>query len=182
MSWQQFVEINGIRRRFADASLENFIGCQQFRDLAEEFIIRPHSWILTGKAGRGKTYFSYCLLRLLVESRGISSVRWMKSKVLDDRIVKEMKDYGSAAYFISTLCESPYLFIDDFGVDRDTERSQRDYYEILDNRWEDYKPTIITTNLGVEDIEKLYGERILSRFKDSKWSIFDGPDLRGVYN
>jgi len=179
VSWEHFKELNKVKGKYIDCHLDKCIVGSKIVEIGSQFILKPQSLILTGDPGRGKTYFSYCLVRGTVEKFGIASTRWFKSKQLDDRIVQEMSKFGSASSFINSLCEVPFLFIDDFGVDRDTERAQRDYYEIIDNRWEDEKPTIISTNLSPKRIEETYGERIFSRFKDSKWIKFTGPDLRG---
>lgn len=179
MHWQQFKELNKVKSRFADVDINSPLLHADKREEAMKFFCNPHSWVLSGPAGRGKTYFSYCLVRGILNRCGVANLLWYKSKALDDHILEEIKKFGCASYFIHRLYEIPILFIDDFGVDRDTERAQRDYYEIIDNRWEDEKPTVITTNLNPKEIEHLYGSRIFSRLKDYKWSLFQGQDLRG---
>ena len=144
-----------------------------------DWINQPVSSVLTGDAGRGKTHFSLCLAKEAVRKFGISNVIWFKSKRLDDEIVSCTKEFGSASYKIKTLSDVDILFIDDFGMDRSTERAERDYYEIIDTRWENYKVTVLSTNLTPKQIEKVYGARIYSRLKDFSWFLFNGPDLRG---
>jgi len=178
--WNDFVQLNGIKKRFASVSLATADKLpREIIEKGKELIHKPVSLVLTGQAGRGKTYFSYCLARGLIERYGIASTRWFKSKTLDDRLVEDTKKYGSCSYTIQCLIEVNFLFIDDFGMDRSTERSERDYYELIDGRWEDERITIISTNLNAREIENQYGKRIFSRFKDFRWMIFDGPDLRG---
>ena len=179
MSWNQFVSLNKVAPRYAIADIEKTRQSESMKELAYKFTQHPFSWIITGKPGTGKTHFTFCLIRGLVEKFGIGIARWFKAKNLDDRIITDMKKFGSADYFIQSICETPTLFIDDFGIDRDTERMQRDIYEIIDYRWEHNKPCIISTNLSPEELQKLYGSRIYSRFKDYEWSIFQGEDLRG---
>jgi len=179
MSWEEFTQINNVKTRFKDVSIEKCILPKDLKQQAELFIEKPHSWILTGGAGRGKTYFSLCLARMVVEKYSISNIRWLKSKHLDDNILNDFHKYGSSSYLIKSMCDIKFLFIDDFGVDRESDRTNRDYYEIIDSRWEDMKPTIISTNLQPEEIERQYGSRIFSRMKDYKWSLFSWGDMRG---
>ena len=108
--------------------------------------------------------------------------KFIKAKILDDEILKQTREWGSATYYLQTIKETGVLFIDDFGIDRGTERTERDYYDIIDGRWEEERPTIITTNLSPAQIENMYGQRIFSRLKDFKWIKFNGEDLRGGKN
>lgn len=181
MVWDQFCKLNQVGVRFQNAHiskcdkiLENFI----YEGI--DWCQKPKSLLIHGPSGRGKTHLAYCLAREVIRLYGLDQVRWIKSKALDDRILQTFKQYGETSYVIRQFCEEPILFIDDFGVDRSGERTERDYYELIDNRWENMRPTIITTNLTPEAIEKNYGSRIFSRLKDSKWINFVGlPDLRG---
>lgn len=180
MSWKIFCEIHKVGVRYQSVHITK---C----DLLSKDIINqgyawcrnPHSLVVTGNTGRGKTHFSFSLAREAVFKLGVSKVRWIKSKSLDDKILKSINEFGDASYFIQNICETECLFIDDFGVDRDSNRTERDYYEIIDNRWENKLLTIISTNLDYKQIEKIYGSRIASRLKDFEWIVFDGPDLRG---
>ena len=177
MSWGDFCLANNVGSRFEDANINNL--SEEKLQNASEWLKKPMSLILTGKAGRGKTYFSYSLAKEIFDKYGWSCLRWIKSKHLDDEIIKSIKEYGEATYTIKKFCDVPILFLDDFGVDRSTERAERDYYELIDSRWENNRPTVISTNLNPEQLENTYGARIYSRFKDYKWILFDGPDLRG---
>ncbi len=180
MIWGQFCDINKVGLRYQNAKLSE---CDKLpKEIMAQGLAwskKPESLLLTGGAGTGKTHFSYCLAREAATSFGIGCLRWIKSKEIDDKIIESISKYGSASYLIENLCEIPILIIDDFGVDRATERAERDYYEIIDKRWENMKATVISTNLDRNQIEQIYGARIFSRLKSFTWLLFDGPDLRG---
>ncbi len=181
MSWKEFCDINQVGSRFHNASLSDFDN--DLLDRGKEWLCRPCSLVLTGNAGRGKTYFSFALIREIIKRYDRSIIRWIKSKHLDDEIVAATNSdvSGQANFTIKKFCDIEILFIDDFGIDRSTERSSRDYYEIIDTRWENNKPTILSTNLNNKEIYEAYGPRIHSRLKDFGWIVFDGPDLRGSH-
>lgn len=180
-NWENFCAINKIGSRFKDAKIEKIITINtNFDRFSKEFLAKPESGIFFGNPGTGKTYALIALMRKVVENKHASAVRYFKSTNLDTRILDEIKNYGSSLSFIESLCEVPFLFIDDFGVDRDTERMGRNMYEIIDTRWENERPIIISTNLNIKDLTKKYGDRLISRMKDSKWVCFDGNDLRGT--
>jgi DNA replication protein DnaC len=180
MSWEAFCQCNNVGMRFQNVHISR---CDK---ISREIVAlgigwceRPHSLLIYGLPGRGKTHFTYCLVREAVRRFGISHIRWTKSKMIDDKILQALHQYGDSSHIIQQYCDAAILFMDDFGVDRASERVERDYYELIDARWENMSPTVITTNLTPELLEEKYGSRIFSRFKDYKWIRFDGLDLRG---
>jgi DNA replication protein DnaC len=180
MSWEDFCKFNNVGVRFQRVHIAKCDKIpQEIIDQGIDWCQKPHSLLIHGPAGRGKTHFTYCLVREAIRLYGLHQVRWTKSKALDDHILKTFNQYGDTAYTIRSYSEAGILFIDDFGVDRSSERTERDYYELIDSRWENMQPTIITTNLTPELLEEKYGSRIFSRLKDSKWIRFEGVDLRG---
>lgn len=180
MSWEDFCKINNVGIRFQNVHISKCDKIsQRIIDEGIDWCQKPKSLLIHGPAGLGKTHFTYCLVREAIRLFGLAAVRWTKSKMLDDRILADFSRYGDTAVTIRAYAEVPILFIDDFGVDRSTERTERDYYELIDSRWEAMVPTIITTNLTPELLEEKYGSRIFSRLKDSHWIRFEGKDLRG---
>ena len=77
---------------------------------------------------------------------------------------------------------SDIVFIDDLGTENKINNVTNEYlYLIINDRMQSHKKTIITTNLGFEQIQATYGERIFSRLMHKKYSRkinFPGTDLR----
>lgn len=185
MSWKEFCESGACPRNYQNCSLEDLTvltnsESTNFFKAAYSFINSPVPLILQGDPGRGKTYFMYCLIRGIFDMRRLhrSYIRFMNAQDLDERVAQEIKTYGSASYFISTLCDSDLLMIDDFGVESSKERAERNYYSLLDKRLANDRPMVISTNLTDEEILKIFGSRIDSRLKQCVKLVFDGPDLR----
>lgn len=187
MTWKQFCELEGnVPLWYQNVSHKNLripksADGEDYQHLAELFIANPCNLILRGPPGRGKTHFTYSLIRGLFDSgrARLGDIRFYKSKSFDDRIMDEVQKYKSCTHFIKSVCEIPFFFLDDFGVERDTERANRDYYDFLDTRLYNLKTTVISTNLTEKAITDHYGDRVYSRFKEYFWIDFDGPDLRG---
>ena len=181
-AWNEFCRLNNAPPRLANATLEvNQFMPQERADAGQRWLANPRkSLILSGDVGRGKTYFMWALMRGLISKMGILAARFFRSKNIDDRLLKEVREYGSAQHFLQTLKEIPFLFLDDFGVERSGERSEREYFEIIDDRvaWE--RPMIISTNMNDEEILACYGSRIHSRLKVCVGIDFEGPDLRSI--
>lgn len=178
MNWDEFCLNNNIGSKSKNVdfkSLDPYI-----LEIGKRWLKKPFSMVLFGEAGRGKTYFTLCLAKAIVDSGKIDQLYFKRSKHLDDDIIWEFEKYKTAAHCINAFSRIPILMIDDFGIDRNTERVERDFYEIIDNRWSHEMTTVISTNLNRDQIEKVYGSRIFSRMKDFYWVGFSGPDLRGM--
>ncbi len=185
MSWKQFCELN-VPRWYHDVSIQTLkipprADGDTYDRMAYSFINNPRNVVLWGGAGRGKTHFSFALMRGLLDKFPmlLRDMRFFKSKDLDDRILADTKQYGTASDFLRSLKQLDYLFIDDFGMERATDRAKVDYYDLIDARLYNMKTTIISTNLDERAMGEYFGERIYSRFKEFIWIEFDGPDLRG---
>ena len=112
----------------------------------------------------------------------LSCIYYSKSKYLDDRITTDFKEYGSCKYFIDNLSTEKFVFIDDFGVEKCSEKSEREYIEFIDRRVANKRPIIINSNLTFDEIKKNMGARIHSRLKVCIFLPFTGKDLRKTYH
>lgn len=184
MSWDEFCHLNGIAPKYSRANKDSIrIPDDErgsYRRKVEILTERPRSLLLLGKAGRGKTYFMFSLLRALFEEKKASlmNTRFYRSIALDAKMVSEFEKWKSNERLISDLAELEYLFIDDFGLDRDTSKAERDYYDLIDRRTSFERITVFSSNLDEQALKKLFGERIASRLKECAIIEFNGPDLR----
>lgn len=184
MSWSQFCKLYDVPRKYLEAShltlkIPPDSRGKTYQEKAETWLQEPFSLILEGPPGRGKTHFMYSLIRGLLLKRQISDMRFFRSKQLDDRILSELSSYGSSANIINAICEIEFLFLDDFGIETDSQRAERDYYDILDRRISNEMVTVLSTNLDSKDISRCFGSRISSRLKECVGIRFEGDDLRG---
>ena len=65
--------------------------------------------------------------------------------------------------FKNDLFSCSLLILDDLGAESKTEWTRDFCHELIDYRYRESLPTVITTNLGIYDIKNAYGERIFSR-------------------
>ncbi len=188
MSWEEFCRLNAdeIAPRYRKAHKDEIaIGDDErgtFRSKIEKLILKPRSVVLSGKAGRGKTYFLFAYLRALFEARRVflGDVRFYRSVTLDSKFVEEFEKRKTVEHFIKDLAEVKFLFIDDFGLNRDSSKAERDYYDLIDRRISFERITVFSSNLDEKGIKNIFGERISSRLKECAIIEFNGPDLREV--
>ncbi len=146
----------------------------QIIDSIIQFIRSHTSLLLQGNVGSGKTYLLYYLIK-----KGAKAL-FYKSYEIDNLSLKYLNEYHSNEKLIFELQSAKILFIDDLGVNRLTDRFERDLYMVLDYRLENLLPTLISTNLSDEDLLKNYGERIFSRLKEYVRVEYKFEDKRGL--
>lgn len=141
---------------------------------------------LWGEPGRGKTYFAYILLNELI-FRFVKPGKFISlSKSFHEirRTFDESSDtHGQAMPMIDVLSNVPYLVIDDFGVQRNTEWEMEILYNLIDARYANRRLTFVTTNQKVDELKDLAQGRIYSRFLEMCHIIHvDGHDFRELGN
>jgi DNA replication protein DnaC len=62
--------------------------------------------------------------------------------------------------------ESDLTVIDDLGKGKWSEKVEERFYVILDGRYRELRPTVITTNLKLSDLEGYVGNAVFDRLKE----------------
>lgn len=141
--------------------------------------------IFIGKAGLGKTFLCNSIALSLIE-RGIP-VLYMSAPDMFSNIASKYsadEEERAKAYELNDLLmNAELLIIDDLGTERQTATRYAELLEILNSRELTSKKrickTIISTNLGLEDIFTFYGERVTSRIIGGfEALVFAGDDIR----
>lgn len=140
-------------------------------------------YFLWGKPGAGKTYFSYIALNELIfySVRPGKFISLSKEFFQTLRFAIEEKSplHGQSETYINILCKVPFLVIDDFGVQRNTEWELEMLYNLVDTRYANRRFTMITTNQDIESIKDLADGRLYSRFLEMCYTIhIQAPDYR----
>ena len=68
-----------------------------------------------------------------------------------------------AYYLVNKAKKAPLLILDDLGAEKPSEWVQEQLYVIVNHRYEDMLPTIVTTNCPTGDLVNRLGERTVSR-------------------
>ena len=125
-------------------------------------------YFLSGKPGVGKTYFSYVALNELIFNSGRPGRFISLSKAFFQTLRFAFDEnspmHGKSEAFLRTLGNIPFLVIDDFGVQRNTEWELEMLYNLVDTRYANRRFTIVTTNQDIENVKDLAEGRLYSRF------------------
>ena len=150
---------------------------------AEEFKPgKSGNLLLTGDPGLGKTFLSAAIARE-VSGEGWSVVYDTAAHIFDRfEAVKFGRD-ERAEEDVARIMDCDLLILDDLGTEMTTAFVQSALYQIINGRILERKPTILSTNLKVDErnneIAKRYSPQIASRI-EGEYQImpFFGKDIR----
>lgn len=136
--------------------------------------------LLYGPPGTGKTYLAFCIANELLDN--MIPVIAISSIGLLNRIKETYNTWGreGEVEIINNLKNASLLILDDLGAENNTVWAKEKIYEIIDSRYRDKKPCIITTNLTREGLNKrLTGEDEISRTYDRIIEMCYPIEVRG---
>ncbi len=167
-------EINGVNPRRRMSGIYKLC-----RDYVDNFgADSSENLLFMGAAGLGKTHLSLAIVSELTK-RGYhviyGSAHNLFSAIEDDHFVRHTSDNYEAAV------ECDLLVIDDLGSEFVSPYIQSMLYNIVNTRLLANRPTIISTNLSIREIENLYTPRVASRFIGNYTAkMFCGKDVRQI--
>lgn len=133
------------------------------------------SLMLCGKYGVGKTHAMYALLQKAPNIKH----RFYNSTEIIDGIRSSFNDRYTQSPLDQLKGFDGYLFIDDFGAERLTDFVQDTFYQLINDRYINKLPTIISTNYELPEIADRLGERVASRLAEMCFIInVTGDDRR----
>ena len=135
--------------------------------------------LLYGSPGNGKTYTVACIANCLIEK--MLPVICVNADSLLNRIKDTYKKWGKEVEedVLRGLDNADLLIIDDLGTEQDTEWTRTKIYNILDSRYRNGLPLIITTNLSLMELKNRYEKRTYYRILEMCTPILnDGKNIR----
>lgn len=133
--------------------------------------------VITGPTGTGKTYCAKLIQHELTQKG------FQVHLTSTFNLVKRMKDYlyGQDSTVPTDFFESDLLIIDDLGAEPSIKNSDEMLHTVINERYSNNLPLLVTTNLTKDQVSARYDDRILGRIYDKTRSavlIFNGKDLR----
>ena len=166
-------------RYYQGEDLEHF---RRARDTALQFVSEFGSsyqnLYFYGTVGTGKSFLSICIAQKLLE-KGFS-VLYFSSAGLFREISQAMNESRTAlSDFMKNITECDLLVIDDLGTEMTNTFTNAQLFSLMNERHLRSKPTIINSNLSLEELHGLYSDRIFSRIV-SNYHIckLTGADIR----
>ncbi len=133
--------------------------CRSYVDDWDEMKRGNYGILFFGSKGTGKSFYASCIINALRDQKVIACMTstanlmsvlsaWDKSETMD------------------AISRVPILVLDDLGAERDTSYSAELLYNVINTRYASQKPTIVTTNIDLADMqseEDLWRARIYDR-------------------
>jgi len=191
--WQKRLGEAGIPDRFVNRTLASYQATNAGQKVAFEFATNyaeqfalvletGRSAIFCGKPGTGKTHLAIGIALHVMSKGGCAMFTTVQRMV---RRVKETfrKDSEqSESDVIALLVYPDLLIIDEIGVQFGSEFEKNLIFDILNERYENRRPTLLLSNLTVPEVRAFLGERIYDRLKEDggRCVSFDWQSHRGT--
>lgn len=165
----------GVSQREHMSTIFNFC-----RSYANRFTKKAQGLVMYGGTGLGKTHLSLAIANVVIE-RGYDvyygSAQSIMEKLEREHFGRKNTDESEK----DDIINSDLLIIDDLGVEFVTQFTVAALHDILNSRMLKGLPTIISTNLEMEEIYEKYTQRIASRLFGSSLPLaFCGRDIRQI--
>lgn len=168
----------GIPPRFDDKTFGNYApqceassralrACQRYAETFKEQRREGRSLILAGGPGTGKTHLALAI--------GQHVIREFQALVLFgtvSNVLRRVKDtYRKTSEETETdvlkaLASADLLILDEIGAQTGSEHEKQLMFEILNERYQDMRPTILISNLNTEQLEAFIGHRVMDRYRE----------------
>ena len=138
--------------------------------------------LFSGNTGLGKTFLSACIARCVAD-QGYSVVYESAGHLFAtlEKARFEANDENRRAAAKYTECD--LLIVDDLGTELPGQFVTAALYSLINDRLLENRPTIISTNLSVDDLARRYNPQIASRLRGSYRRVaFVGDDIRLLKN
>jgi DNA replication protein DnaC len=129
--------------------------------------------VFAGPIGEGKTHAAFAAtrygragVRLHAAPRNYFDVPGVRSRYISvTRLLNELRN-DRERHVMDRHQDAEVLFLDDLGANRATDFTLDLLYELVDARWSNMRPTIITTNMSRQALADHIGPQIASRLCD----------------
>ncbi len=147
----------GIPPRFYSSSWENWETDSEEK-LKVLTTVKTMAWktnlFLCGKSGTGKTHIAMCLTK--------DGARYRR---LPDIFREVRTDFNSEQEIIDNYGSMKLLIIDEVGRQKFSDFERNLFFEIIDKRWNNEKPTTLITNLTEKEFLSEYGTSVIDRLR-----------------
>lgn len=160
---------SGLGKRFAARRFETFNVTAETKEaydacvaFCDDFSEDSKGIRLVGSYGCGKTHLTAAIIHRLAE-QGIGGVFVVVPELL--RAIR--KGYNStnedSDKLLALTEDAPLLVLDDLGAEKPSEWVREQLYVIINRRYENMLPTIVTTNCSTQELVDRVGQRTVSR-------------------
>lgn len=159
---------------------------ENIKKIAQKFINNfdnpdEKNLLFTGNTGLGKTFLSQCIANELLKRN--KTVLYQTAPIMINSIIDYRMGKKTSFDLLNNILNVDLLVIDDLGTEGMNSMKFSELFSVLNSRLLNQKDhitkTIISTNLSLNNLAEMYGERIISRLVGSyNICVFFGDDIR----
>jgi DNA replication protein DnaC len=133
----------------ADVAPESSVSktCRRYCEQWSEMKKMNAGLLLYGDVGTGKSFYACCIANEIID-------RYFEQAYVTTipRLISQLQPFDGHEKVAAIIDAVPLLVLDDLGAERETSFVDEQLFSIIDRRLLSRKPTIVTTNLTLQDI------------------------------
>lgn len=150
--------------------------CKRYVAKFDEMYEKNQGLLLYGNVGTGKSHLAACMSNhLMAKLVPVYATSFVK-------LLEENPKNVDVPDIIAKMGKAKLVLFDDLGAERNTSYALEMVYNLIDSRYRQRKPMIVTTNLGLDEMQKVQDirlRRIYDRVLECCYPVlFDGQSFR----
>ena len=190
LKWKAKINGAAIPERFKDRTLDSYIArttgqkkalafSKEYAENFDQVMKAGRSAIFVGKPGTGKTHLAIGI--------ALEIIKQQRSPVFVtvQRLIRRVKDSWhtkneTESEVVDAFASPDLLILDEVGVQFGSEFEKQMLFDVLNERYEKLKPSILLSNIPREQLSDYLGERVTDRLRENggKMIGFDWDSYR----
>ena len=175
--WAAKIGSAAIPERFKDRTLDSYVAktsgqkkalafAKEYAENFDQVMRTGRSAVFVGKVGTGKTHLAVGIaLSIMQQQRSpvFVTVQRLIRRVKDSWRTKEETE----SEVINAFASPDLLILDEIGVQFGSEFEKQILFDVLNERYEKLKPSILLSNIPREQLADYLGERVTDRLREN---------------
>jgi DNA replication protein DnaC len=162
--------------------------CKKYVENFEKVASIGRSLLMVGTTGTGKTHLAYSIAKALIlqKSNLLEYITYTPIKTIFDGVKATFNDKSNYYYqkkdkLLEYYEKSTLLIIDEVRTKLDSSFESEVLFELIDNRYNNLRPTIMISNLSLEELKGCVDVRVIDRMLENRGIIlnFEWSSHRG---
>lgn len=193
----RILRLSAVPKKYRDASFESFpvsketqVDVAYLKRWVEEFTGTGRSVLLRGEYGVGKTGLAVATMRAVIDTHGVDAYFTTVKDLLDEikatydqkptRRMEDGEEVPTTKALQDAVKKVTLLVLDDLGAERSSDWVRETLFGLINERHNQEKQTIFTSNLGLKALNEMHGERLVWRIVEMCGGRDDPEGIRHV--